>query len=126
MSRRNRRTDAVMGLLGLARRAGGLVLGPEAVRQGVRGGEVALVLLAMDAAPGQAAKVERLLAHGTVPWRRFGTRSELGAALGGSAYSAVGVTRGGFADRLLEELDEEVDSREGNPRALEDDQTYAG
>ena len=126
MSRRSRRADAALGLLGLARRAGGLVLGSEAVRQSVRSGGVALVLLAEDAAPGQAAKVERLLAHGTVPWRRFGTRNELGAALGGPPYSAVGVTRGGFADRLLEELDADVDSREGNPRALEDDQTYAG
>jgi ribosomal protein L7Ae-like RNA K-turn-binding protein len=84
------------------------------------------VILAEDAAPGQAMKVERLLAQSEVPWRRFGSRQELGAALGGPLFSAVGVTRNGLATRLLEELDADVDPREGEPRALEDDQTYAG
>lgn len=125
MRPRSRRAD-ILAMLGLARRAGAVIMGSEPVRQSVRGGNVALVVLAEDAAPGQAAKVERLLAHGSVPWRRFGTRVELGAALGGPPYSAVALTRAGFADRLLVELDAEVDSREGDPRALEDDQTYAG
>ncbi len=125
MTPRNRRADA-LGILGLARRAGAVIMGSEAVRQSVRGGHADLVLVAEDAAAGQAAKVERLLAHSDVPWRKFGTRVELGAALGGPPYSAVALTRAGFADRLLEELDAEVDSREGSARAWEDDQTYAG
>lgn len=125
MSPRNRKTDAFR-ILGLARRAGALVLGAEAVRQSVRDGTSALVILAVDAAAGQTGKIERLLSHGTVPWRRFGSRAELGAALGGPPFAAVAVTLDGFAARLLEELDESVDPREGGPRALEGDQTHAG
>ena len=125
MSPRNRRTDALR-ILGLARRAGGLALGTEAVRNGLRDGAVELVLLAEDAAPAQADKVERLLRHGDVPVRRFGRRTELGAAVGGPPYSAVGVTQNGLAVRLLRELDEIADPRTGDARALEDDQTYAG
>lgn len=125
MSPRNRKTDAFR-ILGLARRAGALALGSESVRQSLRDGTAVLVILAVDAAAGQVGKIERLLGHGSVPWRRFGSRVELGAALGGPPYSAVGVTLDGFATRLLVELDERVDPREGEPRALEDDQTYAG
>lgn len=125
MSPGNRRPDALR-ILGLARRAGAVALGAEAVREGLRRDGFALVLLAVDAAPGQAMKVERLLRHGDVRWRRYGTRLELGAAVGGPPLAAIGVTRSGFADRLLEELDAEAGSREGEPRALEDDQTYAG
>ncbi len=125
MSPRNRRTDAFR-ILGLARRAGAVVLGAEAAREAVRRGDAALVILAADAAPGQVGKIERLLSHGSVPWRRAGTRAELGAALGAPPMTAVGVTRTGFATRLLEELDAEADPREGETRALEDDQTYAG
>lgn len=125
MSPRNRKTDPFR-FLGLARRAGAVALGAEAVREALRRGEVALVVIASDAAPGQAGKVERLLSHGEVPWRRMGTRAELGAALGAPPVTAVGVTGTGFATRLLEELDAEADPREGEPRALEDDQTYAG
>lgn len=125
MSPRNRKTDAFR-FLGLARRAGAVVLGTDAVREALRRDSVALVVLATDAAPGQTGKIERRLSHGSVPWRRAGTRAELGAALGAPPMTAVGVTRIGFATRLLEELDAEADPREGETRALEDDQTYAG
>lgn len=125
MSPRNRKIDAFR-ILGLARRAGAVALGTDAAREAVRRGEAALVLFATDAAPGQVGKIERLLSHGSVPWRRAGTRAELGAALGAPPVTAVGVTRTGFATRLLEELDAEADPREGDSRAMEDDQTYAG
>lgn len=125
MSPRNRRTDPFR-ILGLARRAGAVVLGAEAAREAVRRGDAALVILAADAAPGQVGKIERLLSHGSVPWRRMGTRAELGAALGSPPVTAVGVTRTGFATRLLEGLDAGADPREGETRALEDDQTHAG
>ncbi|MBT8335584.1 MAG: ribosomal L7Ae/L30e/S12e/Gadd45 family protein [Gemmatimonadetes bacterium] len=125
MSPRNRRADALR-ILGLARRAGALLLGTGAVRTGLRDGKVELVLLAEDAAPAQADKIERLLRHGEVPVRHFGRRAELGAAVGGPPYTAVGVTQDGFAVRLLRELDESAGPHAGEPRALEDDQTYAG
>lgn len=125
MSPRNRRTDALR-LLGLARRAGALLLGTGAVRTGLRDGTVELVLLAEDAAPTQVDKIERLVRHGEVPVRRFGRRAELGIAVGGPPYTAVGVTQNGFAVRLLREVEESAKPHAGDSRATEDDQTYAG
>lgn len=103
-----------------------MVFGTDAVRDAVRRNAVSLVLLASDGAPGQVGKIERLLSHGSTPWRRTGTRAELGAALGTPPVTAVGVTLEGLATRLLEELEAEADPREGEPRATEDDATYAG
>ncbi len=103
-----------------------MVVGTGAVRDALRRNAVALVLLATDAAPGQVGKIERRLSHGTIPVRRAGTRAELGAALGTPPVTAVGVTLRGLATRLLDELDAEADPREGEPRATEDDGTYAG
>ena len=125
MSPGNRKTDAFR-ILGLARRAGALALGSDAVRRALRDGEVRLVILAEDAAAGQVGKIERLAGHGDVPRRTFGTRAELGAAVGGPPLSAVSVSQEGLAVRLLEELDVVAEPREGAPRDSEDDQTYAG
>lgn len=125
MSPRNRRTDAFR-ILGLARRAGALALGSEAVRSALRAAQVRLLIVASDAARGQVGRIEKLAGHGQVPCRTLGTRAELGSAVGGPPLSAVGVTLEGLAVRLLEELDAEAGPREGEPRDSEDDQTYAG
>ena len=51
--------DQVLGLLGLARRAGQLAVGFSAVQKMVRHGERPLVILAIDIGPSQRAKVMR-------------------------------------------------------------------
>jgi hypothetical protein len=61
-----------MQLLGLARRAGGVATGTEAVRDAVRRGQARLVLLAGDASPVQLDKVEKALSR-RHPGRSSGT-----------------------------------------------------
>jgi len=92
------------GLLGLARRAGYVVAGAAATRDAVRTGRALLVVIAEDAAPGQAEKVEKLLRHGRVPVRRLATRAALGAAVGQPPLTAVALTDQGFAARILDWL----------------------
>jgi ribosomal protein L7Ae-like RNA K-turn-binding protein len=87
---------------------------------------VEAVLLAGDAAPGQVAKLTGLLRARDVPTRIIGDRAALGAAVGAGPLTAVGVTRQGFAQRLLTELDADAEVRDGPSHAPEDDQTYAG
>lgn len=86
-------------LLGLAMRAGKIVAGTEMVRQAVRRGEVRLALLAADAAEGQTAKLLPLLNAVGAAYARVGTRSWLGAAVGRSPATALGITDQGFAAR---------------------------
>src|SRR5690554_793021 len=54
-------------LLGLARRAGTVLVGTDAVRRSIRNGDARLVILAGDASPVQLEKVFRLLRHHEIP-----------------------------------------------------------
>ncbi len=94
----------VYGLLGLARRAGAVAPGTDAVRRALREGDARLVLLAGDASEAQLEKVYKILRKGTIPRARVGDRENLGAALGLAPISAVAVTSAPLADQVLAEL----------------------
>jgi len=98
-----------MKLLGLARRAGAVATGTEAVRQAVRGGQARLVLFAGDASPVQVEKVEKALNRHAVPRARLGDRASLGAAVGHAPLSAVAVTSASLAGQVAVELGELVE-----------------
>ena len=96
---KKRRTE-VLRLLGLARRAGAVVSGTEAVRGVIRQGEARLILMAEDASSPQLQKVRRTLKNRPVPWGSLGDRAILGAAVGRAPVSAVAVTSASFADQI--------------------------
>lgn len=92
----------MLGLLGLAARAGKTVSGTDAVRAEVREGKIGWVLLADDVAPGQRAKLVPLLEARGVRHHTGFSRAELGHAIGRAAASAVGLRDEGFARRAEE------------------------
>lgn len=94
----------VMQLLGLARRAGAVAPGTEAVRQAIRADKARLVLFATDASRAQLDKIGRTLHERPVPRARLGDRNMLGAAVGLAPLSAVAVTDAPLAERVVEEL----------------------
>ena len=98
-------SNRVPGLLGLARRAGGVAPGTEAARQAIRSGQARLVIVAGDVSPAQSAKIRRTLLGRAVPHASWGSRGELGAALGLAPLSAVAVTHRRLAAEMLEELE---------------------
>lgn len=89
----------LLDLLGLAARARKIVAGTDSVRQGVRDGEVALVLLAADASPTQHAKLIPLLEARRVRHFRLLSRDQIGAAIGRGPVAAVGLTDPNFIRR---------------------------
>jgi len=94
----------VMQLLGLARRAGAVAPGTEAVREAIRADKARLVLFAGDASQGQLDKIGRTLYERHIPRARLGDRNMLGAAVGLAPLSAVAVTNAPLAERLVAEL----------------------
>jgi ribosomal protein L7Ae-like RNA K-turn-binding protein len=98
------RASKVYQLLGLARRAGTVVHGTEAVREAIRCGDAELVVLASDASPTQLEKIRRTLGSRGVRQVSLGDRAALGAAVGVAAISAVAVTSASLADRVSAEL----------------------
>lgn len=99
----------MLRLLGLARRAGGVAPGTDAVRRAIREGEARLVLMAGDASSVQLDKVRTTLKNRTIPQAVLGDRNTLGAALGLGPLSAVAVTNASLADQLVAELERSVD-----------------
>jgi ribosomal protein L7Ae-like RNA K-turn-binding protein len=100
------------GLLGLARRAGGLVVGTEAAREAIRAGDARLIVVAQDVSPVQSAKVRRTLAGHPVRQVSWGTKEDLGAAVGLPPVSVVAVTHPRLAAELLDVLEPPTTSAE--------------
>lgn len=90
---------AVLGLLGIATRAGAVVTGTQAVRTAARAGKIHRVILARDAAAGQRGKLEPLLLARRIPYHIEFSQAELGAAIGRKPVSAVGLSNPSIAER---------------------------
>lgn len=99
------RRSSALRLLGLARRAGAVAPGTEAVRRALRDGEALLILMAEDASSVQMKKIRTMQDHGSIPRVTLGDRATLGAALGVAKLSVVAVTQASLANRLIEELE---------------------
>lgn len=110
---RSRRPE-ILRLLGLARRAGAVVSGTEAVRGALRQGEARLVLMAEDASASQLDKVRRTLVNRPIPRATLGDRAMLGAAVGRSPVSVVAVTDPSFAKGIAAKLPPEAEAGFGD------------
>ncbi len=107
---RSRGAEAeTLRLLGLARRAGAVVIGTEATRRAVRQGEARLVLMAGDASSVQLDKVRSALRNRPIPRAILGDRATLGGAVGREPVSALAVTAATFAEQLVRKLNLAVD-----------------
>lgn len=90
----------VLQLLGVALRAGRLVVGTEAVKDRAEAGELAAAVVAEDAGENARDRVCPLLERAGVTVWEVGSRSELGAALGRGPVVVAGLTDRGFADAV--------------------------
>jgi len=128
MEARRGEADA-LGLLGLARRAGRVVLGVEAVRRALKAGEIRLVVRAAGASEAQWEKVEGVLRHRKIPVRWISGSEVLGRALGAGPVSVVGIGSPALAKQLLEKLPSrppDSPGREGLREKQEESRSHAG
>ncbi len=117
MKMKTSRRPSVYQLLGLARRAGAVAPGTEAVRRAIREGEAQLILMAGDASSVQLDKIRTTVHDRAIPQAVLGDRAALGGALGLAPVSAVAVTNGPLADQLLVELSRSVDEEADDSEA---------
>jgi hypothetical protein len=95
------RAERVLGLLGLARRAGKLALGATAVEKQVRHGPPPVVILAHDAGGNQRSRVRKLAPVRGVIDGLLG-REDLAGRLGRNDLVVVAVNDPGFVRGLFE------------------------
>ncbi len=95
----------LLGLLGLARRAGKLTLGTLATRQAIRSRKVCLLLMAQDLSESSATKASQLARAMKIPVFRPCTKADLSGALGRENLGVVGVTDPNLAESIMGIID---------------------
>ncbi len=101
---KDRQERNILTFLGLATKAGKTVSGADAVSEAVVRECAYLVLVAEDASEGTSKKIAFLSRQAGVSFCRFSTRQKLGKFLGKDDRAVAAVLDKGFADRLIQLL----------------------
>lgn len=97
--------NGLLGLLGLARKAGKLALGEEDAAAAALGHKTKLLLVASDAAAGTAQRASRAAEAGNAQCFSVAlTKAELGGAVGRASCAVLAFTDTGLAAAALKKL----------------------
>ena len=106
--------NKVLGLLGLAKKAGKLEVGEEPTGAAARAKDARLLLIASDAADNSFRRLKHFADAGACLYARLPcTKDELGRALGRTSCAMAAVTDIGFATAIAEKLAEDDPERYG-------------
>lgn len=96
----------ILQMLGLATRARMMITGEELTINEVRRGKAKLVIIAEDASDNTSKKLHDKCKTYKADIRVFGTREELGHAIGKEERVVMAITDQGFAKKLTSLFDE--------------------
>lgn len=99
--------NKVFSLLGIAMRGHNLVSGEMQTLDAIRKGSAMLVIIAEDASDNTGKLFRDKCSYYGVPVFRYGTKEELGRAIGKDFRSSLGVCDAGLADAIIKRLEEE-------------------
>ena len=98
--------NKIYSLLGIAMRGRNLVSGEFQTLEAVKNGSAMLVIIAEDASDNTKKLFSDKCLFYHVPVFRYGTKEELGKAIGKDLRSSVGVCDAGLADAVIRQLKE--------------------
>lgn len=98
----------VYSFLGLARRAGQVVSGEQAVAGAVKRGKVVLMLIASDASSNTLRKFSSLAQNHNVSCIVYGEKGTYGQAIGQSPRAVLGILDRNFANVIRAHIEESV------------------
>ncbi len=104
--------NKVYSMLGLATKAGKVVSGEFATDKSVKGGKAWLVIVSEDASDNTKKMFSNMCEFYEVPRYFFGTKEELGHAIGKAMRSSLAITDENFAESIKKQLELSV-NREG-------------
>ena len=99
------RVNKIYSLLGLAVRSGNAVSGEYAVEKAVKSGSALLVLISSDASDNTVKQFGNMCSFYEVPMFRYGTKEELGHAMGKEVRASLAITEEGFAKSIRKHLE---------------------
>lgn len=100
--------DRVYSLLGLATRGGNTRSGGFQTREAIMQGKAAMVILSKDAGPNTIDEIQPPCEKRGIPLRYYGTKEELGHAIGKELRSCLAVTDPGLSQAILRAIDEQI------------------
>ena len=92
--------EKVMGLLGLANRAGQISAGAMQTEKAIMTGKCKLLLIAEDVAPETLKRLTIMTEEAGTPTLKMFTKLQLGTAVGKSPKAALAINDTGFASSL--------------------------
>lgn len=94
----------ILGLLGLATKAGKAKSGEFSTEKAVKSGQASLVIVSRDASENTKKMFRNMCTYYKVPYYEFGGREELGAAMGKQMWVSLAVTDPGFSSAIVKQL----------------------
>ena len=97
--------NKVLSLLGIAMRGRNLVSGEFQTENSVKDGSAMLVIIAEDASANTKKLFTNKCTFYEVPVYEYGTKEELGRAIGKDVRSSLGVSDAGLAEAIIKQLE---------------------
>lgn len=97
--------NRTFSLLGLATKAGRTVSGEFMTEKAVKEGKARLVIVGTDASANTKKNFRNMCEFYRVPYFEYGTKEELGHAMGKEMRASLAVIDDGFARSLKQQLD---------------------
>ncbi|MCH5275036.1 MAG: ribosomal L7Ae/L30e/S12e/Gadd45 family protein [Lachnospiraceae bacterium] len=98
--------NKVYGLLGLAARGRNLVSGEFATENAIKGGKAMMIVVARDASDNTKKRFMDRCSYYEVPIHIYGTKEELGRAIGTEERSSIALLDEGLAHTITKHLEE--------------------
>lgn len=92
--------NQLLGILGLAMRAGKVVSGEDLVLKTIKSKKAKFILLSQDAGKNTSKRITDKCETFQIPVYQYGTREELGKAIGKPERVVIAITDAGFARKI--------------------------
>ena len=96
--------DKVLGMIGLAKRAGKVATGEDICSRAVKGGKSKLIIVACDASENTKKSITDSCRFYNVDYIEAGSKSELGKYTGADSRAVVSINDDNFAKAILDRL----------------------
>ncbi|MGE5629842.1 MAG: L7Ae/L30e/S12e/Gadd45 family ribosomal protein [Caulobacteraceae bacterium] len=94
--------NKIYSMIGLAYKAGRVVSGEDPVRNAIRSGKVKLLIISEDASKNTHKRFKNAAEYYKVEKSIWGSKEQLGASMGKSERSVIGITDDNFGRSLKE------------------------
>jgi len=92
--------NKLLNILGLAMRAGKVIAGEDQVLRAIKSGKAKFILLSQDAGRNTKKRITDKCNTYQVPMDQYGTREELGSAIGKPERVVIAITDAGFTREI--------------------------